>query len=127
MTPHYVIWYSLVEEKIETNYVEIYPCQRKRARRRMNETLTSMRDHDEPQLYEIRVRGHLDARWASQFESLTITLEEDGDTLLSGPVADQAALHGLLKKVRDLGMPLVSVNRVQSNEIHSYRSKKEKK
>ena len=75
----------------------------------MNETLTSMRDHDEPQLYEIRVRGHLDARWASRFEGLTITLAEDGDTLLTGPVIDQAALHGLLKKVRDLGLSLVSV------------------
>jgi len=93
----------------------------------MNETLTSMGDHDEPQLYEIRVRGHLDARWASQFEGLTITLEEDGYTLLTGPVPEQAALHGLLKKVRDLGMPLVSVNRVRSNEIHSHCSKKEKK
>ncbi len=66
----------------------------------------------EPELYEIRVRGHLDERWAEWFEGLTITLEEDGDTLLTGPVIDQAALHGLLKKVRDLGMPLLSVNSV---------------
>ena len=75
----------------------------------MNETLTSMRDHDNSQLYEIRVRGHLDARWASRFEGMTIMLAEDGDTLLTGPVIDQAALHGLLKKVRDLGLSLVSV------------------
>ena len=75
----------------------------------MNETLTSMRDHDDSQLYEIRVRGHLDTRWASRFEGLTITLAEDGDTLLTGPVIDQAALHGLLKKVRDLGLSLVSI------------------
>ena len=61
-----------------------------------------------PFIYEIRVAGHLPPQWMDWFEGLTITLE-NGDTLLSGPVADQAALHGLLKKVRDLGMPLVSV------------------
>lgn len=65
--------------------------------------------------YEIRLKGHLDAQWATWFDGLNITLEEDGTTLLSGPVADQAALHGLLRKVRDLGMPLVSVIPVQSN------------
>jgi hypothetical protein len=59
--------------------------------------------------YEIRVEGHLPPQWVDWFEGLTITLEEDGDTLLTGPVTDQAALHGLLKKVRDLGLPLVSV------------------
>ena len=64
---------------------------------------------DKSGLYEIRIRGHLDGRWNDRFDGLTITLEEDGNTLLSGTVADQAALHGLLKKVRDLGMPLVSV------------------
>jgi hypothetical protein len=63
-------------------------------------------------IYEIRVAGHLSPQWTDRFESLTITLEEDGNTLLSGPVADQAALHGLLKKVRDLGLPLLSVNQV---------------
>jgi hypothetical protein len=66
-----------------------------------------------PQYYEIRLKGHLDDRWAEWFEGLTLTLEDNGDTLLTGPVVDQAALHGLLKKVRDLGMPLVSVSPVE--------------
>jgi len=65
-----------------------------------------------PTIYEIRVAGHLSPQWADWFEGMTITLEEDGNTLLTGPVADQAALHGLLKKVRDLGLSLVSVNQV---------------
>ena len=71
---------------------------------------------DEPMIYQIRIKGHLDHQWKSWFENATITLEEDGDTLLTLPVVDQAALHGLLKKIRDLGMPLLSVNRVVSDE-----------
>ena len=78
-------------------------------------------------IYQIRIKGHLGSQWTDWFQGLTITLQEDGDTLLTGPVTDQAALHGLLKKVRDLGMPLVSVNQVQLDETHSYRSNKEKK
>ena len=58
-----------------------------------------------PVVYQIRLKGHLAHQWTDWFEGLTITLEDDGDTLLTGPVIDQAALHGLLKKVRDLGMP----------------------
>ena len=64
-------------------------------------------------VYQIRIKGHLSARWTDWFEGLTITLEEDGSTLLTGALVDQAALHGLLKKVRDLGMPLLSVNSVE--------------
>ena len=79
----------------------------------MSETHASPEDQSEPGLYEIRIKGHLDDRWSDWFEGLTITLEEDGNTLLTGPVIDQAALHGLLKKVRDLGMPLVSVSPVE--------------
>ena len=83
----------------------------------MSETPTPIKAHPpEPELYEIRVRGHLDARWANRFEGLTITLEENGDTLLTGPVIDQAALHGLLKKVRDLGMSLLSVCPLEPNQ-----------
>ena len=63
-------------------------------------------------VYQIRIKGHLGRQWADWFGGLAITLEDDGDTVLTGPVADQAALHGLLKKVRDLGTPLISVNRV---------------
>ncbi len=75
-------------------------------------------------VYQIRIKGHLDSQWTDWFEGLIITLEEDGDTLLTGPVADQAALHGLLKKVRDLGMPLLSVNRIRSCEDHSHKETK---
>jgi hypothetical protein len=63
----------------------------------------------QPVAYQIRIKGHLGREWTDWFDGLTITLEEDGNTLLTGPVIDQAALHGVLKKVRDLGMPLVSV------------------
>ena len=64
-------------------------------------------------VYQIRLKGHLGREWANWFGGMTIALEANGDTLLTGPVADQAALHGLLKRVRDLGMPLVSVNPVE--------------
>ncbi len=79
----------------------------------MSETPTPIKAHPEPGLYEIRIKGHLDDRWSDWFEGLTITLEDNGDTLLTGPVIDQAALHGLLKKVRDLGLPLLSVSPVE--------------
>ena len=62
--------------------------------------------------YDIRIRGHLEARWTAWFDGLSVTPDAGGTTVISGPVADQAALHGLLNKVRDLGLPLVSVTRV---------------
>jgi hypothetical protein len=73
-------------------------------------------DPDQPTIYQIRIKGHLGQQWTDWFEGLTITLEEGGETLLTGLVIDQAALHGLLKKVRDLGMPLLSVNRVEPGQ-----------
>ena len=70
----------------------------------------------QPLVYEIRIKGHLDQQWTEWFEGLTITLEDNGDTRLTGPVVDQAALHGLLRKVRDLGMPLLSVDSVKPDQ-----------
>jgi hypothetical protein len=63
--------------------------------------------------YEIRLKGHLDSRWATWFDGLSLSSENDGTTIVSGVVADQAALHGLLHKVRDIGLPLISVTRVE--------------
>ncbi|MBI5957936.1 MAG: hypothetical protein HY866_04325 [Chloroflexi bacterium] len=83
----------------------------------MKDPHASPDDQGGPGLYEIRVRGHLDDRWADWFEGLTITREDNGDTLLTGAVVDQAELHGLLRKVRDLGMLLISVTRIDSGQI----------
>ncbi len=82
----------------------------------MSETHPSTQDHYQFGLYEIRIEGHLDDRWADWFGGLTVTLEQEGNTLLTGRVVDQAALYGLLRKVRDLGMPLLSVNRLQPDQ-----------
>ena len=82
----------------------------------MSSTLDPESDPNQPTIYQIRIKGHLGQQWTDWFEGLTITLEENGDTLLTGPVVDDPALHGLLKKVRDLGMPLLSVNRVEPGE-----------
>ena len=79
----------------------------------MSNKLNPKTDTGQLIVYQIRLRGHLSDQWTNWFEGLTITLDEDGDTLLTGPLVDQAALFGLLKKVRDLGMPLVSINCVE--------------
>ena len=82
----------------------------------MSNKLTPQPDTSQPIVYQIRLKGHLDDEWSEWFDGLTITLEENGETLLTGPMIDQAALNGLLKKVRDRGITLVSVNPIRSSE-----------
>src|SRR2546423_10491437 len=101
----------------------------------MSSTFNSEIDPGQPMVYQIRIKGHLGRQWTDWFGGLTITLEDNGETLLTGPVVDQAALHGLLRKVRDVAMPLLSVVRVtpgqaeasDTNETHHYRSKKRRR
>ena len=85
-------------------------------RREDNERKATSAPHHETDGYEIRVKGHLDGRWATWFDGLSLILGSDGTTIVSGVGIDQAALHGLLRKVRDLGLPLVSVIRVELEE-----------
>jgi hypothetical protein len=80
----------------------------------MSKTPNPKIDASQPPVYEIRIEGHLYQQWTEWFEGMTITLEESGETLITGPVTDQSALFGLLKRVRDLGAPLLSVNPIQS-------------
>jgi len=80
----------------------------------MSNTPDSTIDPSQPMVYQIRIEGRLGSQWADWFEGLAITPGDNGDTLLTGPVIDQAALHGLLKKVRDLGLPLLAVQRVET-------------
>lgn len=77
----------------------------------MTERQTSTTDRSEAGRYEIRLAGHLDARWTDWFDGMTVTCRSDGTTVIAGAVADQAALHGVLQRVRDLGLPLLSVTR----------------
>ena len=77
---------------------------------------TSTGSQSGPGRYEIRIKGHLDSRWAASFDGLSLTRESDGTTALQGPVADQAALHGLLQQLRDLGLPLVSVTQLEPDQ-----------
>jgi hypothetical protein len=84
----------------------------------MSEPPGSTEDQYEPGRYEIRLKGHLDARWANRFEGLSLSYGSDGTTVLSGPVVDQAALHGVLRKVRDLGLPLLSVIEVEPGQAN---------
>ena len=79
-------------------------------------TPTSTQDHHTFGRYEIRLKGHLDARWAAWFDGLSLTCERDGASVLHGQIVDQAALHGVLRKVRDVGLPLLSVVRVEADQ-----------
>jgi hypothetical protein len=85
----------------------------------MSNKLNPETDPGQAMVYQIRLKGHLGRQWTDWFEGLTITLEEDGVTLLTGPVVDQAALFGLQRKVRDLGVPLLSVNRVERGQANT--------
>ncbi len=91
----------------------------------MPDQLHSQFEASQPTIYQIRVKSYLDPDWTDWFEGLTITQEENGDTLLTGPVADQAALYGLLKKVRDLGMSLVSVDRLPPHPTETIEVKQQ--
>ena len=82
----------------------------------MSETHAGREKRDEPTTYAVRIKGHLDSRWAAWFEGLTIRQEEQGVTLLTGPRLDQAALHGLMRKVRDLGLTLLSITHVEPEQ-----------
>jgi hypothetical protein len=89
----------------------------------MSDVPTDQANHvDGPGRYEIRVKGHLAARWAAWFDGMTLTPEGDGTTVVHGPVADQSALHGLLRKLNDLGLPLVSVTSVAADEPPANRA-----
>jgi hypothetical protein len=83
----------------------------------LSEKQTLPENDNEFGLYEIRLKGQLGEKWADRFEGMTITLEDNGDTLLTGLLVDQAALHGLLKRIRDLGMPLLSINFVNPGQV----------
>jgi hypothetical protein len=82
----------------------------------MSSTFNSEMNPSQPMVYQIRIKGHLGRQWTDWFGGLTITALDNGETLLTGPVVDQAALYGLLRKVRDLGMPLLSVTRIRPTQ-----------
>ena len=85
----------------------------------MTERPTPAPDRSEAGRYEIRLTGHLDSHWTAWFDGLTVSYNTDGTTVISGPITDQAALHGVLQRVRDLGLPLVSVIRVDGGPPHT--------
>lgn len=83
----------------------------------MSKRYSQDKQTDAPRVYQIRIEGHLGPEWTDWFDGLTLTPEDNGEMLLTGPVVDQAALHGLLRKIRDLGMPLISVQRMDPDLV----------
>ena len=73
-------------------------------------------EQNDTPLYEVRLQGHLDRRWSNRLQGLSFTFESDGTTILTGQIPDQAALHGLLTQIRDLGVPIVSIRRIDNEE-----------
>jgi len=102
MTTHHIRWYFVADDSTDG-----YD---------MSDTHPNIPTQGEPAAYEIRLKGHLSDRWAEWFGGVSIGLEEDGTTRLTCPGIDQAALYGLIKKVRSLGLPLLSVNRIELNQ-----------
>jgi hypothetical protein len=117
MPTHHILMYLLIRSKERLQRRRASSRERRKGTKSsMSARHASIEDHDKPAFYEIRLKGHLDDRWAEWFEGLTLTREDNDETLLTGPVVDQAALHGLLRKVRDLGMPLLSVIRIRRGQ-----------
>jgi hypothetical protein len=90
----------------------------------MSNELNQKMDPDRPPIYQVRLKGHLGQEWADWFGGLTIRLNKNGETLLTGPALDQAALYGLLKRIRDLGITLISVNSIETDQADSSEAKK---
>jgi hypothetical protein len=114
MRPHHIPFYLSINQRTSETPAESHPDEQTVEGRAMSEISTG--PHHNPGRYEIRLKGHLDSRWAAWFDGLSLTNQSDGTTIIRGPVADQAALHGLLQKVRDIGLPLVSVTQVQPDQ-----------
>jgi hypothetical protein len=115
MRPHHIPFYLSINQRTSETPAEIHPVEATVEGEDMSEISTG--PHPNPGQYEIRLKGHLDSRWAAWFDGLSLTNQTDGTTIIHGPVADQAALYGLLQKVRDIGLPLVSVSQVQSDQL----------
>jgi hypothetical protein len=113
MRPHHIPSYLSINQLIQNAGGD--PSSRQQLKGGQMSDISTGPQHS-PGRYEIRLKGHLDSRWAAWFDGLSLTNETDGTTIICGPVVDQSALHGLLQKVRDLGLPLVSVTQVKPGQ-----------